>query len=233
MLGADDRVCKQEDFNCDICVMAKMTRSPFPTKSNRKTELLELIHCDLCGPMKTESFGKSLYFITFIDDRSRWSEVKFLKRKSEALEAFKSFKNKVECLFDRRIKYLQTDNGGEFTTGRDFNHFLESCGIQRRLTVSHCPAQNGVAERKNRVLQEMTRCFLIEAGLPQVFWAEAVNTACYIRNRCPSRAKFLCMKKEENLRKEQEKGYSSDTLKHQRAIGSGCLMRKGSKFPEM
>lgn len=184
--GTNPRIGKQQSKSCDACIMGKMFHAPYPTKSQRKTELLEIIHSDVCGPMSTESFGGSKYFITFIDDCSRWCEVTFLKRKSDALDAFRNFKQKVECMFNRKIKYLQTDNGGEFVN-QEFNKFLEDCGIQRRLAVSYCPSQNGVAERKNRLLQEIARCLLYESKLPVKFWAEAVAAANHIRNRCPSR----------------------------------------------
>ncbi|EZA50979.1 Copia protein [Ooceraea biroi] len=60
--------------------------------------------------------------------------------------------------------------------------------IKRRLTIPHTPEQNGVAERKNRTLVETARCLLAQSGLPAHFWAEAINTANYIRNRCISKS---------------------------------------------
>lgn len=70
--------------------------------------------------------------------------------------------------------------------GKDFTNELENCGIRREFTTPHIPQQNGVAERMNRTLVEMARCMLIQSKLPIQFWAEAVNTASYIRNRCPT-----------------------------------------------
>lgn len=61
----------ERDFKCEIYIRSKMTKTTFPKKSNRKTELLELIHSDVCGLMKVESIGKSRYFVTFIDYHSR------------------------------------------------------------------------------------------------------------------------------------------------------------------
>jgi len=75
---------------CEICIKAKMTRPPFTRKeTERKTDVLEIIHTDICGPMRTESLAKSKYFIIFVDDATRWCEVRFLRQKSEALEALK------------------------------------------------------------------------------------------------------------------------------------------------
>ena len=73
-----------------------MTLIPFPKKSKRTSEFLDLIHSDVCDPMRIESIGKAKYFIEFIDDYSRWSEVRFLQHKSEALQATKDFIALVE-----------------------------------------------------------------------------------------------------------------------------------------
>lgn len=137
--------------------------------------------------MSTESLGKSRYVITFIDNATRWCEVYFIRHKSEALEKFKEYNAMMENKSGRKIKYLQTDNGTEYIN-REFENYLRTNGIQRRLSVPYCPAQNGIAERKNRTLLETARCLLIQAGLPTRFWAEAMLTANYIRNRCPSRS---------------------------------------------
>jgi hypothetical protein len=70
------------------------------------------------------------------------------------------------------------------TCQRISRHFLEAEGISHQLTVEYTPQQNGVAERANRTLVEMARCILLQANLPDTLWAEAVNTATYLRNRC-------------------------------------------------
>lgn len=174
------------DLKCDICCRGKMTRTPFPKQSERKSELLDLVHSDLCGPMRVQSAGGARYIITFIDDKSRWCEVRFLKQKSEASNAFRDFKAMVENQKERKIKCLQSDNGTEYLN-KESEEYLKRHGILRRLTIPYNPEQNGVAERKNRTLLEMARCLLIQSNLPSCFWAEAILAANYIRNRCPSR----------------------------------------------
>lgn len=178
-------VDSERDFKCEVCIRGKMTRSSFPKKSNRQTDLLDLIHSDVCGPMKNESLGRCKYFVTFIDDCSRWCFVKMIRGKNEVLCAFRQFKALVENQVGRKIKCLQSDNGKEYIN-QEFDDFLKENGVQRRLTVTHTPEQNGVAERKNRTLVEMARCLLIQSGLSPAFWGEAINTANYIRNRCPT-----------------------------------------------
>ncbi|BBH08996.1 transposable element gene [Prunus dulcis] len=86
-----------------------------------------------------------------------------------------------------KIKSLRSDRGGELLSG-EFNSFCEESGIQRQLTVAYSPQQNGVAERKNRTVVEMAKSMLHEKGVPYEFWAEAVNTAVYLLNRCPTKA---------------------------------------------
>lgn len=176
-----------EELNCDVCALNKLTRAPFPNKSERVTKMLEVVHSDLCGPIRMPSIGKSLYFITFIDDYSRYCAVRFLKSKNEALEAFKEIKNLWENQKSTKIKIFHSDNGTEFLN-REFGKFLKECGIEHRLTTPYSPEQAGCSERKNRTLVEMARCLLSQSKLPLNLWAEAVNTANYVRNRCPTKA---------------------------------------------
>ncbi|BES95066.1 Hydra magnipapillata [Nesidiocoris tenuis] len=100
-------------------------------------------------------------------------------------DPFKSYKQEVENFKNGNIKYLQTDNGTEYCN-QEFEEFLKKSGIQRRLSAPYTPQQNGLTERKNRSLQDKARCLLIEAKLPMGFWAEAIITANYLLNRCPS-----------------------------------------------
>lgn len=79
-----------------------------------------------------------------------------------------------------------SDNGTEYCN-KEFNEYLREHGIQRRLAMPYTPQQNGLAERKNCTLLDQAQCLLLEKHLPKTFWAEAVNTANYLRNRCPSK----------------------------------------------
>ena len=122
------------------------------------------------------------------------------------LEAFKKYKNEVETQSGCCIKYLQSDNGREFCNHK-FDDFLVSQGIQRRLTVPYTPEQNGIAKRRNRTLVQIPRCILIESGLSESFWAEAVGTANYIRNRCPTRALSIEISLEKCTNRKMKLGY--------------------------
>ena len=99
---------------------------------------------------------------------------------------FIKFKVLVETQQERKIKVLRTDNGLEYC-GQNFTEELDKNGIKRERTTAHTPQQNGVGERMNRTLTEMARCMLIQSKLPIHFWAEAISTAAYVRNRCPTK----------------------------------------------
>ncbi|GJU79960.1 ribonuclease H-like domain-containing protein [Tanacetum coccineum] len=88
----------------------------------------------------------------------------------------------IENLIDLKVKVIRCDNRTEFKN-RVMNQFYEMKGIKREFSVARTPQKNGVAERKNRTLIEATRTMLADSKLPTTFWAEAVNTACYVQNR--------------------------------------------------
>lgn len=173
---------------CVACCEGKQSRIPFPKRSyNRATEKLGLIHSDLCGPMSISSFSGAKYLVTFIDDYTRMTFGYFIKSKDEVFSAFKTFKSLVENQTDLKIKMLRTDNGREYIN-KNFQMFLQQCGIKHQTTVPYSPQQNGVAERANRTIMEAGRCMLQDAGLDRRFWAEALNTAIFIKNKSPSKA---------------------------------------------
>lgn len=164
---------------CETCIKRKQAQTPFPKSASRTTEILELVHADVCGPMRVNSLSGFRYFVTYIDDKSRWCEIYFLKKKSEVADKFKEYKNMVEKETERTIKTVRSDNGTEYIN-HHLEDFLKQEGIKHELTVEYTPQQNGVAERKNRTLVEMARCMMIQSGLPASFWAEAVLTANHI-----------------------------------------------------
>lgn len=94
--------------------------------------------------------------------------VSFLRNKYEAFGIFKVFKKVIENKMEMRIKYLRSDNGGEFTS-REFEKFLEEEGIRRKYSIARTPQQNGVAERKNHTTMEMARKMLSDSKLSDRF----------------------------------------------------------------
>jgi transposase InsO family protein len=133
--------------------------------------------------IKPNIIGENRYFITFIDDFSHKTWVYFLKKKSEAFAIFKKFKVFIEKKSGFYIKVLRSDRGGEFISAA-FNSFYEEHDIRRHLTAPYSPQQNGVAERKNRIILDMVRSMLKSKNMPKEFWAEAVDCAVYLLNWC-------------------------------------------------
>ena len=135
------------------------------------------------------SLSGTEYFLTFTDEHTRYmyAWVYILKQGSEVFSKFCEWKAMVEKAYGKCIKTLRTDNGGEFTSG-EFEEFLSKDGVQNELMISNCPQQNGVAERLKRTLMGMVLCMLSWSGLPQRFWAEALNTAVYLCNHYPTKS---------------------------------------------
>ena len=167
--------------NCECYAQAKNVKQPFKSVS-RNTTLLELIHTDICDNKDHLTRGEKRYFITFIDDYSKYTYVYLLKTKDEAFEKFKNFKEEVENTLGKRIQRIRSDRGGEYYLN-DYIKFCEKHGIVREESAPNSPSQNGVAERKNRTLLEMVSAMLIHSKLPMNFLGEALFTACYITNR--------------------------------------------------
>ena len=179
---------KHEPGLCESCVKGKSHRLPFRCSAGKRAKHpLELIHSDVCGKIGTRSLGGGEYFVTFVDDHTRHVWVYILKHKDEVLQRFREWKALVEKSSGRHIKTLRSDNGGEYTSS-EFNSFLIKEGIKHELTIPHTPQQNGVAERQNRTLIEGVRTMLADSKLPHRFWAEALSTIVYLRNRSPTKA---------------------------------------------
>lgn len=129
-----------ENFNlvCEICEKAKIHQLPYASSTRREKDILRLVHSDICGPFSMQSLGGTKYFVTFIDDKSRYIYIKSLKKRSDVLDAFKEYKANVEKLTEYNIKKLRTDNGKEYLSS-EFNEFLKKEGISRELTVEYTP----------------------------------------------------------------------------------------------
>ena len=184
------------DFDfCVDCIKEKMTNTR-KEGSTRSKQPLEIIHTDICGPFPTQTLEGNKYFITYIDDFSRFCFIYLISEKSKALETFKIYKSEVENQLEMSIKVVMSDRGGEYygrytETGRNpglFALFLQEKGIVAQYTTPGTPEQNGVAERRNRTLMDMVRSMVCRTNLPNCLWGEIVKTANYILNRVPSRS---------------------------------------------
>ncbi|GJT80880.1 retrotransposon protein, putative, ty1-copia subclass [Tanacetum coccineum] len=150
-----------ESFDqCVSCLSDKMTRKPFPYRTERATDLLGIIHTDVCGPLRHVSRQGASYFITFTDDYIRYGYVYLLKHKHEVFETFKVFKNELENQLGKTIKALRSDRGGEYIS-QEFKDYLKACGIVQQLTPPYTPQHNSVFEKRNRTLLDMSATHIL------------------------------------------------------------------------
>ena len=110
-----------------------------------------------------------------------------LEKKSEAFTKFKRLRSLVGLEAGEKIQTFRTDRGGEFTS-TEFNVYCKNAGIKRHLTAPYTPQQNGVVERRNKTLLEMTRNILKYMDIPNYFWGEAIRHSTYLLNRIATRA---------------------------------------------
>ncbi|GJV21596.1 zinc finger, CCHC-type containing protein [Tanacetum coccineum] len=173
---------------CDVCLVGKQNRAPFPKKAKgRSTSPLDLIYGDLCGPITPPTPSGKRYIFLLVDDYSRYMWAYFLSTKDQAFDTFKEFKKTIENELRTTLKMFRTDRGGEFNSN-EFTQYCKENGIARQLTAPYSPQQNGVVERRNRTIMSTTRCMMKATEMPQDFWAEAVRHAIYILNSVPTKA---------------------------------------------
>ncbi|KAG8928182.1 hypothetical protein FRC01_006358, partial [Tulasnella sp. 417] len=171
---------------CEPCLAGKQHRKPFPHSTSSTSHPLELIVSDIHGPMPPTDEGYK-YWLLFIDVHTRYAFAYLLRKKSEAFECFKDLKILVEKQTGFQIKRLRDDKGGEFI-GKKWNAFLTEQGIIHERTTVNTPQQNGIAERKNRTLEEAVTSMLAQAKLPRAVWGQAIQLAIRITNASPSSA---------------------------------------------
>jgi hypothetical protein len=171
-------VLKTLDFTnlgtCVNCIKGKQTTKT--TKgTKRSSEIFEIIHTDICGPFPTPYLNGQRYFISFIDDHTRFMYLYLLNDKVVALNAFKTYKVEVENQKEKKkIKIVRSGRGEEYY-GRytekgqmisPFAKFFEDEGIVAQYTMPSTPQQNGVAKRRNCILMDMVRSMLSNSHLP-------------------------------------------------------------------
>ncbi|GJQ94495.1 retrovirus-related pol polyprotein from transposon TNT 1-94 [Tanacetum coccineum] len=168
---------KFDQHFCDACKIRKQAHASHKAKNVvSTTRCLELLHMDLFGPSAVRSYGGNRYTLVIVDDYSRYTWTRFLKNKTEAFDQFKIFSKKIQNQLGCTIVSIRTDHGREFDNEVQFGEFCNANGITHNFSAPRTPQSNGVVERKNRTLQEMSRTMLNEQSLPQKFWCNAVDT---------------------------------------------------------
>nr|GEW57213.1 putative ribonuclease H-like domain-containing protein [Tanacetum cinerariifolium] len=169
----------KNDNTCVACKKGKQHRASCKTKPVSSVDQpLYRLHMDLFGPTFVKSLNKKSYCLVITDDYSRFTWLFFLATKDETSPILKTFITGLENQISLKVKVIRSDNETKFKNS-DLNQFRGIKGIKREFSVPRTPQQNSIAKRKNKTLIEAARTMLVDSLLPILFWAEAVNTACY------------------------------------------------------
>ena len=170
---------------CKACALEKAIQMPLSKKeSSSVSSIGDMIYSDIAGPFAQSGRGKR-YYVIFIDKKSRYTWIYFMRNRGELLDRLKGFLTEFRFETGRDIKAMRSDN--EYLT-KDIEKFMIDNNIFQQTTSPYSPHQNGIAERMNRTIKEMSRTCLTHASLPMTFWEEATRTSVYIRNRCITKA---------------------------------------------
>ncbi|GKC97075.1 retrovirus-related pol polyprotein from transposon TNT 1-94 [Tanacetum coccineum] len=153
---------KFDQHFCDACKIRKQAHATHKAKNIvSMTRCLELLHMDLFGPSSIRSYEGNRYTLVIVDDYSRYTWTRFLKDKTEAFNQFEIFSKKIQNQLGCSIVSIRTGHGREFNNEVQFGEFCNANGITHNFSAPRTPQSNGVVERKNRTLQEMSRTMLM------------------------------------------------------------------------
>jgi transposase InsO family protein len=154
---------------CQSCVQSKQSQKPHKAAEDRHLAQLDLIHSDICEMNGVLTEGGQRYFMTMIDDASRYYYVYLLKTKDDAPNCFKTYKAEVENQLEKKIKRFNSDRGGEYFSN-EFDLFCAEHSIIHERMPPYSHQSNGVAERKNHALTDLVNFMLETVGLSKAWW---------------------------------------------------------------
>jgi hypothetical protein len=150
------------DLVCDDCQHAKSHQLPYLKSTSVSTTPLELIFSDVWG-LACNFIGRNKYYVSFIDDFSKFTWIYLLKHMSEVFKKIWEFQNLIERLFDKKILAIQTHWGGEY---QKLNTFFHQVGISHHVSCPYAHQQNGSNKRKHRHTVEVSLSMLAQASMP-------------------------------------------------------------------
>lgn len=173
--------------DCETCIKAKAKANISREPTTPVNEYLEKVNSDVCGPISPATWSKRRYFVSFIDDKTRYAYTELLSTKDEVLEAYRAYKIREENQNGLTLKRLHSDNGLEYKS-EAFKALHRSTGVVATYSAPYTPAQNGKAEIFNRTIMGKVRAMLYGANIPTYWWGEALEAAVYLYNRTPHSA---------------------------------------------
>jgi hypothetical protein len=201
---------------CEDCLFGKHATHPFNHTVQRETNVLDCIYVDIWGPASVQSASGAKYFMLCMDGASSYRKVYFIPSKTAeiTLRIFKEFHVESERQTGRKLKRVCLDMGREWCNTL-WDSYSKGHGIILDFTTPYAHQQNGRAEHSMRTLLDMARSMLADAGLAQKYWADAVQTAAYIRNFVPPLNNPAMVPAERWSQKRQD-------VSHLRAFGCTC-----------
>ncbi|CAL8170379.1 unnamed protein product [Prunus armeniaca] len=169
---------------CHHCLEGKLAKLPFHYPAAKSVNPLEVIHSDVWGPSPTISVEGFKYYVSFVDECTRFTWIFPMFNKAEVYSIFVNFHAYLVTQFSASLKVFQSDGGGEYLSHK-FQHYLLARGIIHHKSCPYTPEQNGLAERKHRHILETAITLLQTAHLPPKFWFHACATSVYLINRMP------------------------------------------------
>ncbi|KAL4038811.1 hypothetical protein IC575_002442 [Cucumis melo] len=169
--------------HCTICPLAKQRKLSFTSNNHLSSNAFDLIHVDIWGPFSTETYSEYSYFLTIVDDATRYTWVFMLKLKSDVISIIPHFFKLIETQYGKAIKKVRSDNAHKLK----FTTFFEQKGVIHQYSCVQWPQQNSVVEKKHQHILNTARALYFQSQVPLNFWGDCIVTAVYLISRTPSR----------------------------------------------
>ncbi|CAM9703072.1 unnamed protein product, partial [Heterosigma akashiwo] len=208
---------------CEDCAMAKATRQPHSKKPrfDVATRPLQRLHCDVAGKFPSDS-KSSKWMLIVCDEYTRFRRCFFMKHKNEVLPHMQSFISMIQRVTQNNsllVENIRLDNGTEFS---ELAAFCDRSGILLEQTGKDNPASNGIAERSNRIVLDMTRVVLRASGLSNYYWSEAAKYSVHTINRTTTSSSRSTTPYQSLFKKKA-------SIDHLRVFGSICYAHRPSE----